>query len=539
MEIKRFFFSKTGMIAFFTAVILVFVFSPLSNQKIPLPFWFHEHFFNTLQIAENFKQLGFPTFDGMTPTNDFSPVLMLILTGLSALIPSDSILFFFSVRALLGLALGFSLLLFNRLIDALGFQPTSPARFFTLSLLTASFLYIGVTGSDAALVIPCLFLNALCLLKALKNPSFKSAAFWGLSLVLCVFTRFDSILFALTVALVFYFQFDRQHPIPIKQSLSLIPGLLVGLIPLLIWVCLLQINFDSPVPAGLASWSKAQDHAPWRLFAVLFFEPIRYIKQIPQALAVLSFPALVLGLAAYASFPWDEREQTPTDTVFYSLLWYPILYLIVISTVTFIALPDYAFYPLCIGGPTALLFAVCRIDQQISEKETEREKDQKQALRFWTVLGFCFCFTGIFLSLQPRCAVYKSITQIISEFTDKNPGIYAMSSGAGITSYVTNAKIVRLDGMAQDKQMLNFLDTQSDLNTVFKHYGVNYFIDVNPQAGKQGCYSAREPSQNRFGGSNKGMSDWLCTAPVFKKLSTAKINIGIFKINQDGKAVAE
>ena len=206
MEIKGRLFSKTGMTAFFTGLILVFVFAPLVVRSVPAPFWFQEYFFNTLKIAENFKRLGFPTFDGVTPTNDFSPVWTAVLAGLSSLVPSDSGVFFILVRAVLGLALGAALILFNRLAGALHYQPEPQERFVTLSFLTAAFLFTGLTGSDAALAIPCLFLNALCLLKALRQPCFKTGAGYGFSLLLCVLTRFDTVAFALTTALVFSIQ---------------------------------------------------------------------------------------------------------------------------------------------------------------------------------------------------------------------------------------------------------------------------------------------------------------------------------------------
>ena len=63
---------EAKMISCLAGVIVVFVFSPLLFQSIPASYWFHETFFNTLKIAENFKEKGFPTFDGVTPTNDFS-----------------------------------------------------------------------------------------------------------------------------------------------------------------------------------------------------------------------------------------------------------------------------------------------------------------------------------------------------------------------------------------------------------------------------------------------------------------------------------
>ena len=87
--------------------------------------------------------------------------------------------------------------------------------------------------------------------------------------------------------------------------------------------------------------------------------------------------------------------------------------------------------------------------------------------------------------------------------------------------------------------MLNFLNIQAPLNQVFKRYGVNYFIAANLSTEQQSCYSAREPKQNRFGGSNKGMSDWLCASPVFEKQVTPKIKLFIFKIDKNGKAVSE
>lgn len=535
MQIKSYLLSKTGMKTFFAGLILVFVFAPLINRSVAAPFWFQEHFFNTLKIAQNFKALGFPTFDGITPTNDLSVVWTAVLIGLSYIAPFQSTAFFILVRAVLGIALGLSLFLLNKLTEALNFKPTAEVRFLILSFFSALFLYNGLTGSDAALVIPCLFLNALCLLNALQLPRFKTAVGYGLSLLLCVLVRFDALGFALTTVLIFYFQFNKKNPISTKQLITLIPGIIVGLIPLMIWADILQTLFKTPMPTGVLSWAQTQDHAPWRMLILLFVEPVRYIAQIPAAVALLTFPALLLGLTAYASFPWVQRDQTPKDTVFYALIWYPILYLMVLSAFTYIAVPEYAFYPLAVGSPIALLFAACRIDRQLKEKQ----KEQNQARLVWMILGCCFALLTLFQSVKPRSAFYQPITRVISEFTDKNQGVYAMSAGAGISAFMTQSRFVRLDGMAQDKQMLDFLASQTSLDKVLKHYDVDYFIAVNPQAGEQECYSAREPVQNRFGGSNKGMSDWLCAPPVFEKQATPKIKIGIFKINQDGKAVAE
>ena len=520
---------KTRVITCFATIALVFVFAPLLFPSIPAPYWFHDHFFNTLKIAENFRTKGFPTFDGVTPTNDFSLLWGLTLSGLSALVSSETAVFFILVRLLLGLALCLSLWLFNRLIDALDLQPEKETRFLTSAFLAAFFLYTALSGSDAALAIPCFFAMALSLLKALEHPSFASGIILGLTVSLSAFTRFDCGAFFLTAVLVFYFQFNSKYPLSKKQALILLAGIIAGLIPLMVYADTLQTKFGSPVPAELLSWGKTQDIAPWRLLIVLFFEPLRYVFQMPQAVALVFFPSLLLPLVAYVSFPWLGKEQKPRDTVFYTLIWYPILYLTALAGITFITLPEYAFYPLAAGAPIALLFATRKINSQLPEEE------KKLARRAWLILGGLLLLICLTLSIKPRSAFLSAFAQTFAEFAGQHPGRYAMSSGAGMISFMTKADIVRLDGMAEDQNLLNMLEKQEDLGNAFKHYKIDYYVAFKPQKDKE-CYSAREPVQNRFGGTNKGLSDWLCAAPVFEKQITPKTTMAIFKIDEAGKA---
>lgn len=522
-------FSKKGMTVCFAAVILVFALSPLVSST-PAPFWFQEHFFNTLKIVENARATGTFSFDGVTPTNDYSPVWAGILYLLSFAAPVHSAAFFVLARLAVGAALAAALLLLNKLIGRLGYAPEPAARFLVTAFAAACFFYTGQTGADAALAVPCLYLNALLLLKALQTPRFLNGVLFGSSVSLSAAVRFDTLVFPLTAALVFYFQFNRKNPVTTKQLLKLLPALLVGLLPLMIWADARQSAFGTPAPTGLLGWAQSQDRAAWRLLIVLFVEPVRYIAQIPCTIAVVSFPVVLLLLTAYASFPWTGKEQTPADTVFYTLIWHPVLYLAGVGAMTYIALPEYAFYTLAAGAPAAFLFATSKIDAQLAGRE------KKLAQRVWAALGICFCLISVFYAARPRSAFYEPVTRTVAEFVKTHKGRYAMGAGAGIAAFETGAEFVRLDGMAQDKKMIDFLGAQTDLTNVFKHYGVNYYVAVNPTSADKTCYSAREPVQNRFGGSNKGMSDWLCAAPVFEKQATPKIRIGIFQIDENGKA---
>ncbi len=112
-----------------------------------------------------------------------------------------------------------------------------------------------------------------------------------------------------------------------------------------------------------------------------------------------------------------------------------------------------------------------------------------------------------------------------------------MGGGAGMLAWKTGEKVARLDGAAMDANLLNDLDAQASLDKVLKAYRVDYYVAVNPVKGENTpCYAAREPAQNRFGGSNKGFSDWLCADPVFEKKITPKLSVGIFRIDENGKA---
>ena len=436
--------------ACFAGVALVFIFAPLLIQGTPVPYWFHDSFFNTLKIVENFRLKGFPTFDGVTPTNDFSPFWALVLYGLSAVVPVSSNAFFILVRFVLTIGFFLSLWLFNRLVDALGYQSEKEVRFLSSAFLMVLFFYSAHTGADAVWAIPVILINALCLLKALNNPSVFSGFVCGLSVSLCVLFRFDSIVFFLTALLVFYFQFNLKEPVTTKQALKILLGLIIGLIPLMAYADMEQTKFGSPVPAELLSWGKSQDTAPWRLMWILFFEPLRYLFRMPEGLILLLFPTLLLLLVAYVSFPWNEEKQTPKDTVFYALIWYPLVYLFGLAFLTFLTLPKYAFYPFAIGVPFALIFAASRIHSKI--REEKKDFEIAQALRAWVVLGGLLIFLSVLQAIQISSEVYIPVVQTISEFTEQHPGRYAMGKGAGIISFLTKKDFVRLDGKAEDTE---------------------------------------------------------------------------------------
>lgn len=535
-KILGFLFSKQGVITLFGVVLLSFVMFPLlsaSDSLSALPYWFHDHFFNAVQIADNFRTQGFPSVDTITPTNDFSPVWTCLLAFFSMLTPIQSPVFFALVLLAIAFAGGLSLFLLDKLVAALQIKPPPAVRFFTYSLFLGMYMRQAITGMDTVWAIPVIFLMALAFLRMLEKPSFVSGLLCSLSILLGVLTRFDTLGFVISGAFIFYMQFNGKVPVTLKDVFKFLPGFLIGLIPLAGWLFYGYWTYGTPVPSTLLSWMKVQNIAPWKIFTVLFWQPLRYFLRMPTAFALMTFPATVIIMVAYASIPRDPKKtkpQTPKQTLFYSLLWFPIIQFLAYAFFTFMLLPEYAYYPLVVGTPIALLYGLEKIDERL-----ETPKDRKEVQQLWQILAVMLLILSLFIVSRPRIASHRPIAETVRDFAQNNPGIYAMSSGAGITSYQSSMPVIRLDGLGADKKMLDLIAQQATLSEAFKHYGVDYYIVTNLIRSEK-CFAAREPRENRLGASNKGMSDWLCADPVFTKEITPKTTLMIFAIDQNGKA---
>lgn len=530
-RVRSFLFSKTGGITLFGVILLVFVLFPFFGGTAGLPYWFHDHFFNAVQIAENVRTLGFPTMDTLTPTNDFSPVWTLLLVLFSALAPVQSPLFFVLVLSALAGSAVLSLYLLNRLADVLGLPSSPAAAFFTNALFFAMFMRLAITGTDAVWAVPAVLAMALALFRMLHRPSFAAGLICGLSVFIAAAVRFDTLGFVLTGAFVFYMQFNGKVPVTLKDVFKFLPGFVLGLVPAAAILVLGSFAFGTPVPSSLQSWMKVQNIAPWNILTVLFWQPLRYFFKMPAAFALTTIPALIIITAAYATLPRTPRTQTPTDTVFYSLIWFPIIQLGLFAFLTYMQLPEYAFYPLCAGTPFALLYILDKIDGRL-----ESDAERRQVNIFWNILGGLMLFLSLLVVSRPRIEAYRPVAETVREFAGTHPGIYAMGRGAGVSAYLSGMPFVRLDGLAGDRRIQDYLGQQAALSRAFRHYGADYYVAVNLPKGQE-CFVAREPKENTLGGNNKGMSDWMCASPVLSRQVAPKTTVMIFAIGPEGKAI--
>ncbi len=489
--------------------LLFFAVFPLTTGE-QLPYRFHEHFYNTLEIAR-----------GHIVSNDFSPVWGGVLTGFDGWFDGRS--FFAAVYAVLLLSGAAFLFLLFKLLKKLDLPLTDGGKFAVAAFALAFYIKTAVSGTDAALAMPAVLLAALALLHALEKPRVLTGIAGGLAVSAMLLTRFDTAGFAITFALVFYFQFNGKEPVSYKQFFALIAGLAIGVLPVAGYWLWEKHTFGAIVPMTVIGWTNAQGSAPWRMLQLLFIDPVRNMIHQPTAIVLVSFPVLLIALTAYHSFPWIKREQTPRDTLFYSMLWFPVFQITALALFSYILVPDYAFYPLGIGAPVALAYAINRISANI------KENDFSLAEKIWSAVGLCLTAVGVYTVSVNYDTSYHTMTRALIPFAQAHDGRFAMGKGASVAAFAVNKPFIRMDGPAGDSNLQKLLENQADILDALKQYGVDLYVAVNLVKQDSGCYGVREPKQNKFG-TNKSMQGWLCQTPVAEIQASPALRVQVFAV---------
>lgn len=512
--------------ACFVALTAFYVFFPLASSH-PAFVFAHEHFFNTLQIVENFKNTGFPTFDTLTATNDFSIVWGGVLYLLSSVCDSHSTLFFIILRAFIAAVGWAGAFLMHKLAHRLDFSPSDAVWFFTDSLFALMYLSQAACATGSFLAVSAVLLSALCLMNMLEKPCFLTGLAGGLSLFFALAAQFDAALFVLTFALVFYFQFNGKIPVTYRQFFAFLPGLIVGLLPLYAWTAFFTSYFGSAVPSTYLSWMNVKSFEPWNLILLIVWNPVRHLLLYPTQLLTLLFPVATCVLTAMTSFPKDVKKQTPKDTLFLSLLYYPLLQLAFVALFTYVDLPEYAFYPLTVGTPFAVLFVFKKLVENIKPEDDEAAERRQMNKCARILSGFIFLIAAGVV-IRPQAAAYLPLAEQAGAFARQNANIYAMGKGAGLTSYLTKTPLVRIDGLAANRETSLAIRRAADLTETLKKNGAEYYIGLNVK--KAQCFTPEEPSATAFGPTNKAMTGWFCAEPVYQNDVYPKVTLSVFKL---------
>lgn len=215
-----------------------------------------------LQIAYNLAHHGHSSFDGITTTNGYQPLWLLLLTLLAKLTGPDKTIFFWASVALTQLLALYAIWMAPKLVSGKEFRP------FYLTLLMAfiilQFNTIYTKGLET--VLTPFFIIYLLMRLAKPDEMLEKATPLGLVFAFAFLVRLDAIA-VVPAYLLFDFMLNRRRLQPhylIRLTRVLTPLIVTGLI----YAALNQYWFGTPVPvSGLA---KALDTGRFSNFGILY-----------------------------------------------------------------------------------------------------------------------------------------------------------------------------------------------------------------------------------------------------------------------------
>jgi hypothetical protein len=130
------------------------------------------------------------------------------------------------------------------------------------------------------------------------------------------------------------------------------------------------------------------------------------------------------------------------------------------------------------------------------------------------VIGLLLLSVVVCLSLmrwtRQQADIYAASLEI-QEFATRHPGIYAMGDRAGRVAYLIPDPVVQTEGLMMDREYLRYVEKQTPLREVLKHYNVRYYI-ATAYDPFQGCFEAAEPA--KAGPTSAHMRAEFCEDPA-------------------------
>lgn len=482
--------------------------------------FFDDDFFYYLKVAMNLAAGRGSTFDGIHLTNGYHPLWLLLLTGLVKVFPVR-----WALIAVLGLICASTLATYGLALSGLKRVVQSPF----LASLAATFIALGAMhitygGMEIVLTIPLAL--ALCWYR--MRPSFAwtptQALLYGLLGSLVVLSRLDSIFF---VAPLFFFELVWPGNMDASERPGRAAWLAGGMVPVFLYAVTNLIIFKVAMPvSGMAKQLRIHHAFSFRPFAGMLAWPLIYrLLIVAPTIVIVGFAAaLVLGRG------WNRLSPSyrplacalmllPAIQIC-SLCWLSDWIIFEWYLYTFILAEFGAALVLCsqdlrlprFAGPdlrvaaAALLVLLMMVDMASRLRSTEHPE-------------------------RPFYSIYHG-SSAVAAFARTHPGVYAMGDRAGMTGFFLREPLIQLEGLVMDKQYLQNIREDRNLNDVLRQYGVTYYVATNPRLNGD-CYLVREPEQ--AGPDSHSMRGTFCQQPLDHYVANGKVT-DIFDVREEERA---
>jgi hypothetical protein len=472
-----------------------------------------DDFFYYAEAARHLAVDGLSSFDGIHKTNGYHPLWMLVVTCLTKLFDVGGL---FHASTIFPFAVALETIQFA-LVLAIAFWTYRLCRLFCgvaasvcVQLLMASWgIVMARTGMETGLAV----LAALCALWFRLRKGFtwnaKSCAWYGLLASIMILARLDLMLL---VGLLLVFDVvpnGARRGKPVSQACSFA----LGLFPVPVYFAVNMLHFHTVMPiSGTAKQLRAH-HIPALKTLVSF------AGFIPAKVSPLLGPAIVLTLLALVLLFTQSLRLRKNGAVLFSVLTFPFLHLLAVSTLSDWPIWQWYLYPWIISAIVAAAI--------ILERDSRRQR-----IVSWAESKACVACCAAYLLLYSFAVTSSSRPQNnlpymaaidIKAFVAQHEGLYAMGDRAGAVGYLASQPVLQTEGLMMDAQYLDNIRKKRDLLEVLRGYGVRYYISTRAVMSSDGCWVVKEPFQ--AGPDSPAMIGRLCQRPL------AEIKHGAF-VNQ-------
>jgi hypothetical protein len=509
---------------------------PLLRAEAPIAYLtaYWDDFFYYLQIARNLAGGLGSTFDGISPTNGYHPLWLLVLTALCAVLDPTTMDFHVVLAALIAaLSVTTALLVFRYAGAAFALPPPLAA---VLALVGQTFYAtLARHGMEVALAIPLLLGCMLAGKHFVDRPSFRRMAIWSLLGALTILSRIDTAIAVLLTGAALL-AFTRKPELHAWVTAPIAAGFAIGTLPLAIYFIVNIVVFGSVLPIS----GQAKQLAPFPVFSThalghLVREPLGSLLHGRFSIYLTSglVPALIslLAILVYARTRPRERSWA---AVHLALLLFPFALLAAQCLVSdWILWPWYlyALIPAAISALAALVRAGLPATQ---EKSSPLGLGAVAAIAVVIVADPAVALLHGPQSGEARLEYgMADASRAVADFAARHDGLFAMGDRAGRVGFLVPNRVIQLEGLVGAPDLLHAIAARANLLDVLRARGVRYYIGTRMDE-SAGCFLGEEPKIMQSGAASPRMTGRFCSAPVLRHVDNRGVVTMIFDVAAEG-----
>jgi len=478
--------------------------------------FFTDDFFFYLKIAINIVDHHRSSFDLIHDTNGYHPLWLALIAGYYYVF-GNTIALFYAITVTIALICLATLRFLFRISY---FYTRNTVLSHATSLFSAIFM-VTITRTGMEISLALLFMAALIdrlLHKPLATQTRWQATGTGFLVSLLFLARIDSIVFpALYLALSILTESQGR-----RKSFANLFFLVLGafLIPIYLLFNLTIFHVLLPI-SGMAKQLKTDFFPSVNGIARLYSaDPFNVLFVWPTCGAAAIFIILSFRNSFRCRCRWHAFILTS------AVILHPIVFYFVLAVRSDWWIWTWYLYPLVMVSAVVPPQLLAILSHRVSRFAVDKIALAASVLIAATALVGILSVNKVNKTAEE---IYRAAKRI-QAFSNAHPGPFAMGDRAATAAYLLSVPLVQLEGLVGDKEMLENIRKERNLNDVLHEQHIKYYAVTDPH--RQGnCVVAAEPKQ--AGPSSPKMKGVFCRSPV-EDFWIAQHETVIFALSENG-----